>query len=96
MYSLASPTVYAESEMPDQYFSIFRNSQELEDLLNTCSSNISSIHENTQKAWKWVRNNRLQKHQAQERLDWYLRLWENRDVLNESLRARLDQLKRLQ
>ena len=92
MFSIASPTVYAQSDLPKDYFATFANAIELNQALTNAAKKIPEIYSYALKARQWVVNNRLQKNQAEKRLDWYLSLWEKRDLLTSQLMERLNKL----
>ena len=92
LYSITSPTVYAQSDLPKKYFTTFTNHIELKSALTLAATDIAQICSCAFNARQWVAENRLQKYQSQKRLDWYLSLWAKRDLLTSQLIQRLNKL----
>ena len=95
LYSISSPTVYDQSDLPKEYFATFTNHIELKSALARAATDIDKMCSCALKARQWVAENRLQKHQSQKRLDWYLSLWAKRDLLASQLIQRLDKLEKI-
>lgn len=90
--SLASPTVYADSIKDTSHGLIFSTEQELSDFLHQSLDDSAWLSSIAERAYSWVRTNRLQKHVSNSQLDWYRSLWNRRHSLTQALISRCPEL----
>jgi len=90
---LASPVVYAESLIPGETGELFSNAEQLQAILRSWRADPRQAQALGAEARRWVRRERLQKHQSARREAWYRSLWERREELTAALLERVPELR---
>lgn len=90
--ALASPVVYGGVIQDGKSGMIFRDAAELRSALLRLIAYPEASRRMAEAARAYVSANRMLAYQVAARIDWYRSLWDRRDELNESLRARAPDL----
>jgi precorrin-6B methylase 2/glycosyltransferase involved in cell wall biosynthesis len=86
--ALASPTVYDQSIVECETGLIYRTPEEFEELLRQLIRQRELRRALAERAYRWVRDNRLMAQHYRRRYEWYLRMREMLPQLNKELRER--------
>jgi hypothetical protein len=89
LVTVASPIVYGDTIRDGETGIIARTSQDWVDALMRLRADIEYRHGLAFAAQQYVVNNRLFSSQADQRIAWYSRLWDMRDLLTERLSQRM-------
>ncbi len=90
--ALASPTVYAQSIEEGVTGMIYHSPDEFAAKLTELIQNAKLRHRLADRAYQWVKENRLLYQHFQERREWYIEMYERLPELNEALRERCPQM----
>ena len=91
--TLASGSVYSASITHNSTGAIFKSNNDLIEILKTWQARPSIAQQLGRNARDWVRSNRLQKNQANARINWYLKLWDMRESIRANLYDRVPELR---
>ena len=89
---LASPTVYQETVKDGRTGFIYRDARDFAEKLRLLVEDKARRLDMAGAAYEYVRRERLLCQHYQERLDWYLSLWERRQELDNDMMTRLQYL----
>lgn len=90
---LASPTVYEDTVRHGRTGFIYRSPEEFASYLQLLVEDRARRLETAKAAYAYVQEERLLCHHYRERLDWYRRLWERREELEQGLQQRLKEIR---
>ena len=91
--AIASPVVYNNTIIDNVTGHICADKSQLVKLLEHYSYHPETLRPVAQQARQWCQTNRMQYQQTQERLDWYLKLWNKREQLTSELLKRVPELR---